>query len=323
MNFNRILFDMNDAAVDQKIMAAKYDFFGKKKGFATAIWPSSVSERNATTATMTENKTDYNKLSTPIKMAFRKYFVYEMNGEFANVDGFTPAECLELLQFLNYSCIDTHQDYFNNLPRLRRFIHEHRDNEELTRATILIHHNPYYVIGSNDDRDVINMYCMTIGVDIRLHWKKKYEIFASGASAMHKHLQAICLGEQELGCDNDAYNCDEIFHQNWQENQFTISYARWVDVSSYNQNVDVDAIQLQKNWDEKKCAESLHVLARYYDSQEPCNEKCWRLYLLNWEENKHYDSLSCYIHCLIHGYGRSKDEKLANDMNRIYRALIT
>ena len=324
MSFNRVLFDMNDAVVDQKIMAAKYEFFGEKKGFATAGWPSLVSERDATTA-----GSGYDKLSAPVKAAFRKYFVYEMDGELANVsnvanvDGFTPAECLELLQFLNYSCIDTHQDYFNNLPRFRRFIHEHRDNEELTHATILIHHNPYYVIGSDDDRDIINMYCITIDVDIRLHWKKKYEIFASGTSTMHKYLQAICL--DDIGYYNEAvYDYFEMFHQMCRENQFTIGYAKFVDMSPHNnQNVDADARQLQKNWDEKKCAASLHELAKYYDdnNQSSRSEKGCQLYLLNWEENRHYDSLRNYISCLTQGYGRSIDTQLGNEMGKIHMAL--
>jgi hypothetical protein len=296
-------------------MAAKYEFFGEKKGFAAAATATATAESG------------YDKLSALVKAAFRKYFVYEMDGELANISNianindFTPAECLELLQFLNYSCIDTHQDYFNNLPRFRRFIHEHRGNEELTRATILIHHNPYYVIGSNDDRDVINMYCMTIGVDIRLHWKKKYEIFAAGTSAMHKHLQAICLGEQELGCDNSGIDKFELFHQNWCENQFTMSYARWADASPDNENIDDVTAQLQKNWDEKKCMHSLAALAECYRNQG--KEKGPQLYLLNWTGNKCYGSLDLYGSCLTYGFGVKKNENLAEEMNKIYRSLIT
>ena len=200
---SEILFNFNDDALDRRLMAAKFEFFQEKKEFKDGVAGAFVT---------------YDALSAATKKVFREHFIYDLTAKLTISD----TEFLELLQFLNFTCIDHHKIYYNKLPLFRRFLHANRANKPLMRATILIHMNPYYVIGTWTDngRDAVNMMCIALKIDTTLSWKEKYEIFAGATSSWHRHMHAFCI-HYGIGTPSDLDTATTLFKSNWLDNAHT------------------------------------------------------------------------------------------------------
>ena len=296
-----ITFNMQDADIDGKIMAAKYEFFRKK------------------------NAQSYEELSANTKNAFRKHFVYELDGELT----ITVDEFRELLRFLNYTCVDQHQNYRDNLPRFRRFIFEHRENFQLTRETILIHHNPFYIFGHDDKlHDLINMYCVVLGIDIATRWKDKYIIFKSKENdPLCAYLCGFCLANA-VGIIMNEEDALAIHLKNWNENRYTLSLSCYISIKAV----------LEQEADKKLCDDLCqeveiskharlyyHLAYRFYQGTAGFikNEaESFRLWKKGWEQDRDYNCLVEYIDCVAKGIGCTANPAEAQVLTATYKSLI-
>jgi hypothetical protein len=282
---NDILYKMNDEKFDQTLMSKKYAFFEEKKGFEN-----------------TDIFAPYNTLSKAARAAFRKYYIYELDGEFEmSVDEF-----LELSHFLNYTCIDKHTDYINNLPRMRRYLHENRANKLLMQKTILIHMITRYIFdndGSHEE-DSVNMICIVLNIDyLSLSWKEKYEIFKNGTDPLHRHMTAYCLAHG-IGCEVDKTTAKLLYYSNWCDNTFTYSFGNYCYILTTETNISIDFPTrelLLQIYISTRCPTILAELAHCYrDGINGLKNNDWayELYWLNWQTNRYTSSLHYVVSCL-------------------------
>ena len=303
-----IVFNMRDADMDGKMMAAKYEFFQKKNGFAE--------EKNAQS---------YEELSANTKNAFRKHFVYELDSELT----ITVDEFRELLHFLNYTCVDQHQNYHDNLPRFRRFIFEHRENFQLTRETILIHHNPFYIFGRDDGlHDLINMYCVVLGIDIATRWKDKYIIFKSKENdPLCAYLCGFCLAHG-VGIIMNKEDALAIHLKNWNENRYTPILSCYISIKAdLKQEADKKLRDdFCREVEISKPARLYYKLAyRFYNGTAGFVEnrvEAVRLWKKGWEQNRDYNCLGEYADCVAKGIGCTANSAEAQLLIATYNSLI-
>jgi hypothetical protein len=306
-SIGNLIFDMKNGDIDKAIMIEKFEFFREKKNFDGAD-PFQFHEA----------------LSSSNKLAFRKYIVYELDGD---LDGLSTDDFRALLKFLDFTCINLHQSYKNNLPRFRRFLHEHRANKSLMIETIPIHMNSNYICGRIDNdkgpSDLINMWCVYLGIDISLRWSEKYRIFREGNTLLHQFLTAVCLSNG-VACKADDVAAVAMYAKNWQENKCALSLGRLASYKTNDIAIPVDIItELTKEWEKNRSSICLTRLANryyYYNANKTMARELWKQ---GWELNRSYHCLCEYIDCLTRGIGGPTDVDEATRLRVIYDGLIT
>ena len=304
-SIGNLIFDMKNDDIDKAIMIEKFEFFREKKNFEDAD-PFQFHEA----------------LSQPNKLAFRKYIVYELDGD---LDSISVDDFRALLKFLDFTCINLHQSYKNNLPRFRRFLYENRVNTPLMIETIPIHANSRYIMGGIDkDKgtiDNINMWCMHLKIDISLRWPEKYKIFRDGNTPLHRYLEAICL-LNGVACKANENAAVAMFVRNWQENKCALSLSY---LTLHRQNdtaVPIDVTtELTKEWEENRSSICLTRLANihYNNSNKTTARELWKK---GWELNRSYKCLAEYMDCLKRGIGGPVDSVEDARLQSIYDVLI-
>ena len=305
---SEILFNSNDNALDRRLMAAKFEFFQEKKEFKDGAADAFAA---------------YETLSVATKKVFREHFIYDLTAKLTISD----TEFLELLQFLNFTCIDHHKIYYNKLPLFRRFLHANRANKPLMRATILIHMNPHYVIGhwSDDGRDTVNMMCIALKIDTALSWKEKYEIFADATSSWHRHMHAFCV-HHGVGVSRDAGLATTLFKSNWLDNAHEHSLVFYCSNICNDEELRGDFASrklLQIAWTEHRNTFALKVLCEYLidgnDGPVEARKAQHLRWTAGWVQNKTYIMLDQFIDVLE---GEEESSEFIIKLRQLHNNLI-
>ena len=305
-SIGNLIFDMKNDDIDKAIMIEKFEFFREKKNFEDAD-PFQFHEA----------------LSQQNKLAFRKYIVYELDGDLYDL---SADDFRALLKFLDFTCINLSQSYKNNLPRFRRFLHEHRANKSLMIETIPIHINIHYITGGIENEkgpfDLINMWCVHLKIDLSLRWSEKYRIFKAGGTPLHQYLTALCLASG-IACKVDEVAAVAMYVRNWQENKCVFSLGRLASYKPNDTMIPIDlTVELTKGWKENRSSTCLTRLANryyYHNSNKTMARELWQQ---GWELNRSYGCLFEYIDCLKRGFGGPADVAEAARLQVIYDALI-